>query len=163
MRNKDGKIITCEMRDCGHTCCGFQHGNYIVLYPGELEEAAAAGQSTTHLQIIDEDYNGGKKAVCMAKNPSVCDGGFKPLDCVSYPLFPARTENGRVDSFIKGKKCPLHEENLQEHLETIRALWNELVNLKPEVAAWIDKVELVGYTEPERRPTTCVLQTLKAA
>src|SRR4029077_14157476 len=98
MDSTDGRLSSCATSGCGWRCCEFQQGNYIVLYPGELEEARAGGQSTAHLEITQADYHGGKKAVCKARDTAHCDGGFKPLDCVSYPFFPAPAGDGRLTS-----------------------------------------------------------------
>jgi hypothetical protein len=149
--NRQGHINSCTASGCGWRCCQFQQGNYIVLYPGELATAHAAGQSTAHLEITDADYHGGQKAVCRARDTATCDGGFKPLDCVSYPFFPAPVGNGLVDLLIKGRKCPLMAEHLQHHAATIRALWNAALARNPKILGWLNKVRLVGYTEPARR------------
>jgi Fe-S-cluster containining protein len=148
-KKKDaGRITSCATSGCGWRCCEFQQGNFIVLYPGELEKAEADGQSTRHLKVIDDDYHGGKKAVCVARNKATCDDGFKPLDCASYPFFPAPPGRGPVDLMIKGKKCPLQTEHLQGHAADVRAAWNAVAARSPETTAWLNKVELVGYTDP---------------
>ena len=154
----DGKIPSCENAGCGHVCCTFQQGNYIVLYPGEFEEAQNKRQSISHLVIIDDNYHGGKKAICKAKCTSTCDGGFKPLDCASYPFFPEAPEEGVIDFLIKGKKCPLQRVHLQEHAQYVRTIWNKIIEVKPEVARWLAKVKLVGYS----KPSTQVEQKKKA-
>jgi hypothetical protein len=155
MDKNDGLINACGTSGCwnklGATrCCDFQQGNYIVLYPGELEEAQAAGQPTAHLNITDENYHGGKKAICQARHTGTCDGGFKPFDCVSYPFFPEPPGDGPVDLMIKGKKCPLLPESLERHAAFIREAWNALTARRPGILAWLNKVKVVGYTEPER-------------
>jgi hypothetical protein len=156
MMKNNGIISGCSTSGCWETlgttrCCQFQQGNYIVLYPGELEAAWAAGQSTAHLKIIDGDYHGGQKAVCNAKCTASCDGGFKPLDCASYPFFPAPPSGGEVGLLLKGQKCPLVAEHHQEHAAAVKAAWNLLIRDNPAVGPWLDKVRLVGYTEPPRR------------
>jgi len=146
--NKDGTISSCAGAGCGHICCEFQQGNYIVLYPGELEEAKSAGQSTAHLKIIDADYNGGQKAICRAKDTASCDGGFKPLDCKSYPFFPAEPVAGEVDLLVKGKKCPLQAQHLGAHADFVREAWQEVMRRNPQAERWLKRVKLVGYTDP---------------
>jgi hypothetical protein len=148
MDKTDGRLASCATSGCGWRCCKFQQGNYIVLYPGELEAACAAGQSTAHLKITDENYHGGKKAVCNARDTAHCDGGLKPLDCVSYPFFPAPPGPDDVDLLIKGKKCPLQVQHLQSHAALVRHAWNELAVEDLRIAEWLNKVELIGYTEP---------------
>jgi hypothetical protein len=164
MDNQQGQIMSCATAGCGWRCCEFQQGNYIVLYPGELEEAQAAGQSTAHLAITDADYHGGKKAICKARDTASCDGGFKPLDCVSYPFFPAPPGTGPVDLLIKGRKCPLLPQHLQRHAARIRETWNALAARNPKILYWLNKVKLVGYTEPPRaQPRPAALPRRRAA
>lgn len=151
MDNSEGRLNSCATSGCGWRCCEFQQGNYIVLYPGELEDAQAAGQSITHLEITDADYHGGKKAVCKARDTASCDGGFKPLDCVSYPFFPAPPGDGEVDLMIKGEKCPLLALHLQRHAAFVREAWNAIAARRPAILAWLNKIRLVGYTEPPQR------------
>jgi hypothetical protein len=84
MKNSDGIIPTCSTSGCWHQlgatrCCDFRQGNFMVLHPGELEAAQAAGQSIAHLKITDADYHGGQKAVCTAKCTATCDNGFTDL------------------------------------------------------------------------------------
>lgn len=141
------KVNHCKDTGCGWTCCQFQQGNYIVCYPGELAAAEAAGKSIQHLAVIDDDYNGGQKVVCTAKDTASCDAGYKPLDCETYPLFPVRRDGQQVDWFIKGQKCPLQEVHLTELRAWAKTAWDELIKQKPEVGPWLDLVELVGYTD----------------
>jgi hypothetical protein len=150
MDKNQGKLSDCAASGCGWRCCEFQQGNYIVLHPGELDTARAAGQSIAHLEITDADYHGGQKAVCKAAVTATCDSGFKPLDCVSYPFFPAPPAGKGVDLLIKGKKCPLQIEHLQGHAALVRRAWNEVMARNPKVRAWLVKVRLVGYSEPIR-------------
>lgn len=150
----EGIIAGCSTSRCWEKlgksrCCDFQQGNYIVLYPGELEEAQAAGQSVAHLSITDADYHGGKKAVCIAQCTATCDNGFKPLDCKSYPYFPAPPVIDEVDFVMKGSKCPLQERHLAQHRYDVQMEWENLIEKKPEVGDWLNKVELVGYDKPE--------------
>jgi hypothetical protein len=149
----DGIIPDCSTAGCWRTlgerrCCGFQQGNFIVLYPGELDRARAAGQSTAHLTITEPDYHGGQKVTCAAKDTATCDNGFKPLDCQSYPFFPAAPLFGEIDLLVKGKKCPLQVEHLADHAASVQTAWNDLTDIDPAVREWLNKVELVGYTEP---------------
>jgi hypothetical protein len=67
---------------------------------------------------------------------------------VSYPFFPAPPGDGPVDLFIKGEKCPLLPQHLHHHAAMIRVAWNALISRNPKIRAWLNKVRLVGYTEP---------------
>jgi Fe-S-cluster containining protein len=167
MPDEKGRINSCSTSGCGYSCCQFQQGNYIVLYPGELEAAAASGQSVAHLNIIDADYHGGQKAICQASNTASCDNGFKPLDCVSYPFFPdVDPQTEKMSGFIKGKKCPLQTQHLMTHWLFVLNEWNKVINRYPGVARWLGKVDLVGYTEPLRpdtAPATAAMPKRSAA
>lgn len=144
-RDGVGTIDLCLYQNCGFRCCRFDQGNYIVLFPDEWEAAQAAGSVLSHLQIIDDDYHGGKRAVCQANDALTCDNGYKPLDCASYPLFPKRSPNGTCGDFVKGAKCPLRTEHLADHAPVIQQLWHELLESHSPVSKWLEKVELVGY------------------
>jgi len=104
-------------------CCQFDEGNYIVTYPGELDAAEESGKSIQHLDIVGS-YHGGYKVVCRAKDTSICDGGYKPLDCKSYPFFPTVSEAG----------------------------WRKLAEQHPLIVDWLEKVRLVGYHRIEISP-----------
>jgi hypothetical protein len=47
-------------------------------------------------------------------------GDLKPLDCASYPFFPAPPSGGEVGLLLKGQKCPLVAEHHQEHAASVR-------------------------------------------
>lgn len=135
----NGTITLCPYQGCEFRCCRFDQGNYIVLHPGELQAAQARGASTTHLEVIDDNYHGGQKAVCTAREPMTCDDGYKPLDCKSYPLFPAPG-----GGLLKGSKCPLRAEHLTEHARDVVDLW---AGQGPVTGQWLAQVRLVGYEE----------------
>lgn len=149
MTAQNGKITTCENSGCGWKCCQFQQGNYIVTYPGELEKAAAEGIKIDHLKIIDADYKGGAKVVCVAQNTADCDGGLKPFDCKAYPFFPA---DDAGELFIKGEKCPLQIAHLGAHAQSVRDTWHEILAHNPAAQGWPERIEMVGYTAPFALP-----------
>jgi hypothetical protein len=119
---------------------------HIVLYPGEVEEARARGQSLAHLEIIDIDHHGGARAKCRAADTATCDRGYKPLDCVSYPFFPEILEaaDGTVPevTVAKGLGCPIQAREIPRHARFVRQLWSKLVQRKLPVAAWIRSLSL---------------------
>lgn len=139
----DGTISLCPHQGCAFMCCEFQQGNYIVMYPGELEAAIRAGLSVRHLQIT-EPYNGGFKAVCTAGRTATCDDGYKPLDCKSYPYFPV-IKDGQIHAGLKGKKCPLTPAMTRAHAQFVEHEWRHLAEQVPAVIDWLDHVTLVGY------------------
>ena len=57
MSNK-GLIRACENSGCGWKCCSFGSDGHIVILPHELD---GHEKEISHLQIIDDDYFGGKK------------------------------------------------------------------------------------------------------
>ncbi len=137
-----GEISLCPHQNCNFVCCTFNQGNYIVLYPGEHE---ANSQAVGHLEIIDEDYFGGKRAVCHAADTGTCDNGYKPLDCASYPFFPKPGAQGELQ-LIRGSKCPLPTAKLEGHRRWVKRKWAAL-----SLEEFLAKVEMVGYelvTEP---------------
>ena len=145
MAKSEGNIPTCKSTGCGWKCCEFQQGNYIVTYPSELDAARRAGVSTSHLKVIDPDYQGGEKVVCEAKDTASCDGGLKPFDCKAYPFFPV---DDAGELFIKGEKCPLQTVHLGAHADSVRATWQEILDHTPAAAGWPARIEMVGYTPP---------------
>jgi len=138
-----GMMQTCNYYyvQCKYRCCSF-NDNYIVLYPGEFENSEGHKK---HIKIIDDNYFGGKKAICLTpckKNE------FKPMDCKSYPYFPKINAAGKVE-IIKGLKCPLKEEELVDHKEKFLKIWNDLIKDKV-IFEWLKNVELVGYDVVEQ-------------
>ncbi|MFN6472618.1 MAG: hypothetical protein RMY36_023495 [Nostoc sp. SerVER01] len=144
--DSSGKIPLCPKKTCGFKCCQFQQGNYIVLYPGELEEAKIQGKSTQHLKFISNDKYGGTRGICKASDTSNCDKGYKPLDCSSYPLFP-NLEKGdsEIKWFLKGIKCPLQIDEIHEHIKWVLLKWNRLIQKNPFLKDWLQDVKMVGY------------------
>ena len=57
-----GLIRACENSGCGWKCCSFGSDGHIVILPHEF---AGHEQEIFHLQIIDNDYFGGKKVKCI--------------------------------------------------------------------------------------------------
>lgn len=134
----NGKIIQCKIKSaqCHYKCCTFTN-NYIVLYPGEFEKST---KKKSHLKIIDNNYYGGKKAVCT-RHCTAAD--FKSLDCQSYPFFPY-INSKRGIKILKGEKCPLTDDDLASHRRWFLKKWITL-RKNPKIKEWIQKVELVGY------------------
>jgi transcriptional regulator with XRE-family HTH domain len=54
----------------------------------------------------------------------------------------------KIEAGIKGMKCPLQAEHLRAHAALVREIWNEAAAFNPQITAWLNKVELVGYSEP---------------
>ena len=142
----DGVIEACAGAECGRRCCDFARGNYIVLYPGELNEAVAAGVSLKHLDIRPSG-EGGHRAICIANDKSRCDEGYKPLDCASYPFFPtAGRSASTVDAGRLSWHCPLRSELLARHATWVAGRWRQLARTSDGIRRWIRRVSLVDYT-----------------
>ncbi|MCA9240990.1 MAG: hypothetical protein KDA37_12355 [Planctomycetales bacterium] len=139
-----GVIPDCATAGCGRTCCEFAEGNYIALYPGEVEAASKSGQSLSHLELAPLPM-GGHRAVCRATDKANCDRGYKPLDCASYPLFPTLDSSGALDATLKGAKCPLLAAALEPHRAWVVRYWNEVCQRFPAAQRWLAEVSLVGY------------------
>lgn len=134
----EGKLDLCPFMGCGFKCCEFNKGNYIVMFPNEYEDTDL---STSHLNIIDDDYHGGKKVVCVAKDCSNCDDGYKPLDCQTYPLFPIVENESISSAWLKGSKCPLQKQHMPKAwFDRIKGQWEQA-----DCLDWLKDVVLVGY------------------
>ena len=142
--SNEGRIALCAHQSCGHTCCDFAQGNYIAMYPGEVAAARRAGQSLDHLELTPLSF-GGHQAVCNASDKAICDGGYKPLDCASYPLFPTVAADGSILAGLKGAKCPLRWGDLAGHARWVVKQWGQLVHRRPRLVNWLRRIRLVGY------------------
>lgn len=92
-----GSHRACAQSSCLVDCCAFpqdRKGYFIILQPGELNFVRHLGASIRHLKIIDDNFFGGQKAVCIATNKLCCDLGWKPYDCRTHPVFPCVGEDG---------------------------------------------------------------------
>lgn len=139
----DGKINLCPKGNCNFHCCEFNQNNYIVLFPNELEYARDKQMSLEHLDIIGSIDERSFKAICKAKDREHCDFGYKPVDCMIYPIFP----NGEPDFLLKGRKCPLSNSELAAHVHKCNKLLDHLPFIeRHELGQWFKKVKLVGYT-----------------
>ena len=133
-----GRIKACgkHVPICNYKCCTFSN-NYITLFPGEYEESDLG---KTHLKITDDDYFGGKKAVCIKTCTSK---SFIPLDCKSYPFFPRIDKDG-LPGILKAKRCPLTEKELVEHEKQFLEIWSKLIK-EDKICEWLKNVKEVGY------------------
>ncbi len=138
-----GLIRACENSGCGWKCCSFGSDGHIVILPHEFD---GYEDEISHLQIIDNDYFGGKKVKCIAKDCKSCDNGYKPIMCRTYPLWVKSVKKGFV---FRSGKCPLKNEQIAEHEEFALSIFgNYRKVLLPEndideflSKAWIDRYE----------------------
>jgi Fe-S-cluster containining protein len=103
---EEGGLPACTKRQklCGYACCKFTAGNWILLLPGEYQQAIQQSLQSAHLSF-DSSYT---EAVC---HKPCQKGEFKPLDCSWYPLFPA---NQTATKFLVAdhRKCPIPNHEL---------------------------------------------------
>jgi len=138
---------------CKYKCCDqsrekgerIKHNNAILLYPGEYE---AAKKYRKHILVLKE-FNRGKLRYCDRANfdQSKCSdrANFKPLDCKSYPFFPAIIEGKLI--LLKDSGCPISvtSEDLRRHHNEALSLWKSLVEKRPDITEWIKSLRLDGY------------------
>jgi len=138
MSKSFGKIDACkkEVLNCKYKCCTFSK-NYIVLYPNELEDSK---KNKSHIKIIDDNYHGGKKAICLRQCRK---DDFKPLDCKSYPLFPFFNEVNDIQ-FLFGSKFPLLSKDLIVHKIYCLREWKNLLT-DDRIYNWLKNIKLIGY------------------
>ena len=138
MENPKGLIDSCRESGCGWKCCSFGQGGHIVILPQELDSV----ENASHLEVIDPDYFGGKKVRCNASDCKVCDNGYKPIMCRSYPLWPKSVSKEIV---FKSGKCPLGLVNLQQHKKYVLNLFKEYDSHTPIddflSKAWVDRYQ----------------------
>lgn len=141
--DEKGLIRACENSGCGWKCCSFGSDGHIVILPHELD---GHQEEISHLQIIDDDYFGGKKAKCFARDCKSCDNGYKPIMCRTYPLWVKSVKKSFV---FRSGKCPLKNEQLTKHKEFVLGIFDSYRKaLLPKTdidtflsKAWIDRYE----------------------
>lgn len=138
-----GIIKGCAQANCGYKCCSFGSKGHIVILPHEFDGHEG---EISHLEILDEDYFGGKKVRCVAKDCKKCDDGYKPIMCRTYPLWVKSLNQGSV---FRSKKCPLPNESLRSHEDYVLNLVRDFSEGKTDVEdflskAWVDNYEPMG-------------------
>lgn len=140
---KKGIIEACKSTGCGFKCCSFgstKSNGSTILLPGEYENAKG---SVSHLQVLDDNYFGGKKVRCIAKEPFCCDGGYKPIQCRVYPLWISSIKDKLI---LKSLKCPLKEDALTNHLQDAFHLFEEYpYTSREELELFLSKVKVDRY------------------
>ncbi|MCF7971181.1 MAG: hypothetical protein K9L22_08475 [Methylococcaceae bacterium] len=119
--NNTGTFPACAKRQsiCGYACCKFGSGNWIMLLPGEYEQAQQQNLKRDHLTFDNPSH-----AICH----SPCHkGDLKPIDCSWYPLFPANIE---ATQFLVAdhRKCPIPNTELFDKMREVHAaalLWEQ--------------------------------------
>jgi hypothetical protein len=140
-----GAISFCPHKGCAFKCCDFQQTGAILLYPGEIEAALAEGKSVAHLEILEPNYHGGMYAKCRALDTKSCDQGYKPLDCVSYPLFPVMlpecdAATPDLSLIVKDLICPIHSSEIAHHGRFVIEIWRRLMSRNAAVKSWLRSI-----------------------
>lgn len=120
----EGLIKACKDSGCGWKCCDFGSNGHIVMLPTEYE---SANKSLSHLKVINDD-NGGKHVKCIAKDKSNCDGGYKPIQCRTFPLF-INMDRGSLYT-QRSMRCPLSNDVLMLHKKRSLELVTDFCNSK---------------------------------
>lgn len=119
---KNGLLAQCRTAGCGWKCCNFGKDGYILLLPFEYESAIVDEKELAHIEVIDENYFGGKKVRCVARDCSVCDKGYKPIMCRTYPYWMRSVSK---DILVRSNKCGLKDDNLGLHRDYVKDLFKE--------------------------------------
>ena len=129
----------CGVEACGNAvCCGSTGPNsFIFFLPGELEYQQAQHPQIPFQRVSTEDQ---ERHHCIGSDG--CIYHQRPLDCRSYPFFPAVVNSFLVGYFdFRGAHdCPLQLAiELLRHLNQIHAWWSQLLN-KKHVIEWAEDI-----------------------
>jgi Fe-S-cluster containining protein len=138
---EDNVLTACTKRQkiCGYACCKFTAGNWIMLLPGEYQQAVQQGLKSAHLSFD----SGHTEAIC---HKPCQKGDFKPLDCSWYPLFPA---NQTATQFLVAdhRKCPIPNHDLIAKMLSVHQLALTWEQQQPGSLAKIARLSrgFIGY------------------
>lgn len=131
---------------CHFSCCNHTDNSPFSLwmYPGEYENASL---EKNHI-IVTGFQNGAVlgKCKCTSEQRRMCDGTawFKPLDCWSYPFFPAISE-GKLVLRIDVTRCPLANScDLSEYYSQVYRAWQSVIRDK-NVFRCIEQTNLIYF------------------
>lgn len=141
-----GDIKHCANSGCGYKCCDFGSKGHIIMMPNEYESEWA--NSLTHLKIIDDDYMGGKKVKCIAKNKVDCDKGYKPIQCRIFPLWVRG--NAKIE---QSERCPLSHNQTVSHEVVAKEIISDFFRYTlfdndffvKDMTEFLDKAEVCRY------------------
>lgn len=155
MKKEWDKFNNCQncKNICHFRCCdqslekneSISPENSILLFPGEYESVSDK-INKDHIEIR-KNFFGGFLGFCNPNvlNQKVCslNNNFKPLDCSSYPFFPAIV-NENLELTADVKRCPICLDELVSHYFKIKKLWENLSKDK-KIREWIKNIKLDGY------------------
>lgn len=106
------------------------------------EEYENANGNLDHLLVVDEEYNGGKRVKCRAEDKSICDGGYKPIQCIIYPLW---IRSGEL--VTRSQKCPLKSSVLPPHSKDALKIIGDYKAEHPtvDIDRFLDEAEVDRY------------------
>ena len=148
----DGSISHCQKAECDFPCCKRTGHKGIALLPGEWEQIRP--EQRRHLLLLEADFHGGKLVACRAHHTATCDGGYKPVDCRLYPLWPRFDEDGtlrgwdahlNVEKKPRSSKCPLQANQLAVHVQKAGKYVVQLAE-DPSMREFFNAVPAIGYT-----------------
>lgn len=129
-------------QDCGTDACGSANcchstgpDSYIFFLPGELEHQLTLQPSIPFAQV-DPDHP--ERRHCAGSDG--CIYQQRPLDCRSYPYFPA-VRNGQHEGYFDCRgshDCPLTDFELRGHLWHIHSWWRHLLSRR-EIRDWAEQ------------------------
>ena len=134
----NGLLAQCRTAGCGLKCCGFGKDGYILLLP---HEDKAIGDKS-HLEVIDDNYFGGKKVKCTARNCAVCDNGYKPIMCRTYPYWMRSVSK---DILVRSAKCGLSDANLEAHRDYVKNTFKQYSEKVADVDSFLNAVYIDNY------------------
>lgn len=137
----EGTII--YRQDCGRSACGSVNcchstgpDNFIFFLPNELDYQVSLSPGIPFVQVDSSDSS---KLHCDGNEKCIYEK--RPLDCRSYPYFPAVCE-GRLVGYYDCRAahdCPLQpEKELKDHLKRIHVWWSRLL-LDDALRVWAEE------------------------
>jgi len=135
----------CQWMCCTKIGTSDHLGGGVYIYPEELDNK----KNIDHLDIRFNYPDGGKVAVCRAKDLQTCDNKYKPYDCRLFPIFPKfKGEDLNIYLYsVKHKDgfyCPFTEEAA---LNLVKILYPLLfrISLNKTLVNFYNKRQLMGY------------------
>lgn len=141
-RRYDGTVLyrsDCGSKVCGNASCCHSVGpdSFIFFLPGELEYHRGMKPGIP-FQPVAPDFP--DRLHCNGNSGCIYDK--RPLDCRSYPYFPA-VKNGVHEGYFDLRRkygCPLDPKaELRDHLSQVHSWWSKLLKRK-DVLAWAEKM-----------------------
>lgn len=137
----------CEWGCCKKVGMSDEQSCGLYIYPHELDQISE--QDKKHLDYKMTLSDGSKIVVCRANNPATCDGGYKPVDCKLFPIFPKfKGDDLLIYKYMRVHKsgfyCPYKEQESLRHVNSIMPLLIRLY-LNKSLRDFYNKRALSGY------------------